>query len=115
MERAQFQPADHSPVRLSRIYRGTRFGAWSWGLEPERYGFPGQERPAYRTKALLANGNRIALERGPLEEWWVNDTRGLEHGFTLRERPVGSGGRLVFDLRTRGGLENCGVGRWEVG
>src|SRR5262245_49921124 len=79
-------------------------GTWTWGLELQRYGFVGHERPAPRTKPPVANGNRIALERGPLEEWWVNDTRGLEHGFTLRKRPTGSGGQLIFDLGVRGGL-----------
>ena len=78
-------------------------GAWTWGLELEQYGFPGQEQPAQGTKAPVAEGNRIVLDRGPLEEWWVNDTRGLEHGFTVQRRPTGSGARLVFDLGIRGG------------
>ena len=33
------------------------------------------------------NGNRVEYRRGPLVEWYVNDERGLEQGFTLRERP----------------------------
>jgi regulation of enolase protein 1 (concanavalin A-like superfamily) len=39
-------------------------------------------------------------------EWFVNDTRGLEHGFTIRERPAGenTGAPLQFDLGVRGSL-----------
>jgi trimeric autotransporter adhesin len=43
-----------------------------------------------------------------LEEWYVNDTRGLEHGYTLHRRPAldGAGGAapLIFTLAVHGGL-----------
>lgn len=43
-----------------------------------------------------------------LDEWFVNDARGLEHGFTVRERPepseLGEVGSLNFVLSVRGDL-----------
>ncbi len=50
-----------------------------------------KERVSYRWNAAL-------------EEWFVNDTRGLEHGFTLWERPPGSGEHFEIRLAVRGGL-----------
>ena len=43
-----------------------------------------------------------------LREWFINDERGLEQGWTIRERPVkaGSGtGPLTLTLQTRGTLQ----------
>src|ERR1044071_5699299 len=39
-----------------------------------------------------------------LDEWFVNGRDGLEHGFTLRNRPAGASGALSFDLSVRGTL-----------
>ncbi|MCB1629368.1 MAG: hypothetical protein KDI48_16680, partial [Xanthomonadales bacterium] len=39
-----------------------------------------------------------------LQEWFVNDTRGLEHGYTVHSRPAGTGDQLRFELAVRGGL-----------
>jgi hypothetical protein len=39
-----------------------------------------------------------------LEEWFVNDARGLEHGFTLHKRPPGAGDVLSFRISVRGDL-----------
>src|SRR6185369_14493185 len=48
---------------------------------------------------------RVAYDwDGGLQEWFVNDRRGLEHGFTLRARPAGAGERLELRLVVRGGL-----------
>jgi FG-GAP repeat/FG-GAP-like repeat len=35
--------------------------------------------------------NRIEIDRGTLVEWWLNDRRGLEHGFALRAPPSSEG------------------------
>ncbi|MBY0508383.1 MAG: hypothetical protein K2X03_31015 [Bryobacteraceae bacterium] len=81
-------------------------GGWTWGLELERFGLAGQLRPASRAKAE-ARENRVRYQReGPngLEEWFVNDGRGLEQGFTVARKPAGAGDTLVFDLALRGEL-----------
>jgi hypothetical protein len=65
-------------------------GGWQWGLELERYGFPGAERVISGVSAVKAEGQRLTYGwDAVVQEWFVNDPRGLEHGFTVRERPIG--------------------------
>jgi hypothetical protein len=52
---------------------------------------------------LAVSKNRVEYRRGPITEWYVNDTHGLEQGFTLVERPTGEG-PLVVALQVEGGL-----------
>jgi len=78
---------------------------WRWGLELQRYGFAGQERAIERKTDVTTDMQRVTYHRdAALEEWFVNDTGGLEHGFTVKERPAGEGGWLRFELAVRGGL-----------
>lgn len=71
---------------------------------------------------LSAEGDRAAIERDGLCEWYVNSPRGLEQGFTLNARPGDSADgalRLVLDvdgeLRAQGscdgGIELCDASR----
>ena len=65
-----------------------RDGAWQWGLELKSYGFAGRERAIGGTPAVQAAGTRLTYQwDAAVQEWWVNDTRGLEHGFIVKERP----------------------------
>jgi hypothetical protein len=67
-----------------------RDGGWQWGLELKSYGFPGAERAVDGEAVVKADGQRLTYDwDATVEEWFVNDTRGLEHGFTVRERPEG--------------------------
>lgn len=80
---------------------------WRWGLELRSYGFAGRECSTGGLPAMHAEGQRLACARdAAMEEWFVNDARGLEHGFTLRERPPGGaeGRTLQLDLAVRGNL-----------
>ena len=61
---------------------------WTWGLELSRYGLAGSERVPAGAR-VTSRQNRIRYERGALEEWFLNDGRGLEQGFTLQQRPSG--------------------------
>jgi hypothetical protein len=83
-------------------------GAWRWGMELTAWGFPGSLRQLTAdAKSLAAAGTRlIRTWDDSLEEWYVNDARGLEHGFTVSRRPSGGGDDtpLVFDLAIRGNL-----------
>ncbi|MCX6876244.1 MAG: choice-of-anchor D domain-containing protein [Verrucomicrobia bacterium] len=64
-------------------------GAWQWGLELQSYGFQGQERSISGVPAVKAAGQRLTYQwTAGLQEWFVNDHRGLEHGFTVSERPA---------------------------
>lgn len=79
-------------------------GQWTWGLELT--GYAGRTLPAEPAK-ILHEGGKVTCQRDDLlSEWFVNDTRGLEQGWTLRQRP----GRkdpsqpLSLHLSARGGL-----------
>ena len=70
-------------------------GGWSWGLELVSYGRGDQsfDLPQSRGRAgavcAHADGNRVSYEwDGNLTEWYINDSRGLEHGYTLWQRPT---------------------------
>ena len=84
-------------------------GGWSWGLELSSYGFPGSEQVVTEATSVSAEGQRVAYQwDATLEEWYVNDTRGLEHGYIVHRRPASDGGDgaspLTFTLAVRGGL-----------
>jgi hypothetical protein len=82
--------------------------AWRWGLELRGYGFPGHERTVTGRPALRPDGSRLSYAwDDTLQEWFVNDQRGLEHGFTLERRPAASAesdAPLMVTLAVRGGL-----------
>ncbi|HPA19942.1 MAG TPA: choice-of-anchor D domain-containing protein [Verrucomicrobiae bacterium] len=92
-------------------------GGWSWGLELLRYGFPGSER-AVATKATVGHeGGNVHYEwDAVLREWFINDGRGLQQGWTLEERPAGAreDEPLRLEFAVRGGLRPA-VGPGGVG
>lgn len=56
--------------------------AWEWGLTLTGYGYGQDVQPA-ATAELTTSANRIEYRWGTLTEWYANDERGLEQGFTL--------------------------------
>ncbi len=80
--------------------------AWQWGLELKSYGLDGSERAIGGVPAVKAAGQRLSYQwDASLNEWFVNDRRGLEHGFTVAQRPEGQADApLAFTLGVRGGL-----------
>ena len=64
-------------------------GDWTWGLELDGYGVGGGHVSIRgQTPAIRAEGQRLTYQwDSTLQEWWVNDPRGLEHGYTLARRP----------------------------
>jgi hypothetical protein len=84
-------------------------GDWQWGLELRSYGFAGHERSVERaSSAAKAEGQRVTYEREEgVHEWFMNDERGLEHGFTIQKRPANASDSetpLLFTLAVRGNL-----------
>lgn len=78
-----------------------RDGGWTWGLELD----------APVSGPATARGQRLSVPRGEgLEEWFINDTRGLEQGWTYHQQPEGDVGTLRLSLKVRGGLEPEGAG-----
>ena len=90
-----------------RMTSRTRPGAgWEWGLRLAAYGVAGDLR-APEAAALAPRANRIEYRRGDLTEWYINDERGLEQGFTLARPPAGAAAknaRLVFELALTGNV-----------
>jgi len=75
-------------------------------LELVGYGFEGATRAVEGKAPIATEKNRVAYAWDEtIEEWFVNDRRGFEHGFTLKRRPSGEGERLELQLAVRGGLE----------
>lgn len=81
-------------------------GQWTWGLELTAYGersFP--SAPSTITHA----GGKITCQRDAyLTEWFINDTRGLEQGWTIQSRSVDVSpavSNLTLTLALRGNLK----------
>jgi len=60
--------------------------SWEWGLTLLRYGRPTRVN-SVTAASPIPSRNRINFDRGPIVEWYVNDVRGLEQGFTLLSPP----------------------------
>ena len=86
-----------TPTGVQVIPR-TGEGAWEWGLRLTGHGYEGAIQPA-GPATLRTDGRRIEYRRGDLTEWYVNDHRGLEQGFTLYARPPGAHGRAPLQLQ----------------
>jgi hypothetical protein len=84
-----------------------RHHAWRWGLELTGYGIGESRHPVNgKAKKTEATGTRLSYQWDEiLEEWFRNDRRGLEQGWTLGERPAGADDQtLRLDLAVRGDL-----------
>ncbi len=84
-------------------------GGWSWGLELQSYGFGKRQTVLSGQPIVNVNGSRLSHQHDSVvEEWFINDQRGLEHGFTVVHRPESrehaSTNLLSFTLTTRGTL-----------
>jgi formylglycine-generating enzyme required for sulfatase activity/pimeloyl-ACP methyl ester carboxylesterase len=79
---------------------------WTWGLELRGYGAGDERRELSRSPVVKTSENRLAYHwDGTVQEWFVNDGRGLEHGFSVQERPPGPpDAPLTFVMATRGPL-----------
>lgn len=76
---------------------------WSWGLELDGYGREvAQVAPTWPSSASVSNDGGTLRYRwdASLTEWFINDERGLEQGWTFSTRPPGEGPlRLTFTIR----------------
>ncbi|BCS34400.1 hypothetical protein TBR22_A36300 [Luteitalea sp. TBR-22] len=77
---------------------------WSWGLELRAWGRLHSLAEVDAPVTVTSEGQRLSYRWGSaLDEWYVNDARGLEHGYTLHRAPDGVGA-VEFDLKVRGDL-----------
>jgi hypothetical protein len=71
-------------IRL--IPRTEEAPSWTWGLELARWGREGAWKEASAAEPR-AEANRVTLDRPGITEWYLNDERGLEQGFTIPAAP----------------------------
>ena len=122
--RSEYERNRHAAYRVGNEYHArnagqqwlTRFdgrgfvlepnaSGWQWGLSLESYGFAGHQHAITDPADVSIEKQRVTYRwDSTIEEWFVNDQRGLEHGFTLRQRPAGKGEQLVVRMAVRGGL-----------
>ncbi len=89
---------------------------WEWGLSLSGYGYADGVQPV-APATLHSQGQRFEYRRGDpsvnpgqvLTEWYLNDERGLEQGFTLHAPPSppqgdGQSEAVVLELALRGDL-----------
>jgi hypothetical protein len=66
-------------------------GGWTWGLELISYGartFQATAAQAALRETSQCEGGQLSILRDEnLTEWFVNDARGLEQGWTFKQRP----------------------------
>lgn len=80
-------------------------GGWTWGLELVSYGRGAAHRSVVTPGCVIANGPRVEYEwDDTLTEWYVNDQRGLEHGYTVSRRPEDGADLVQITLSIRGDL-----------
>ena len=72
---------------------------WTWGLSLSRYGYGSDLHAVTGAKKMITKDNRIEYHRGDMVEWYINDHRGLEQGFTLKARPSGRTGSDPLQLQ----------------
>jgi hypothetical protein len=62
---------------------------WTWGLDLQDYGIQDHQQAIVGTPAVPAEGPRLTYQWDTaVQEWFVNDQRGLERGFTVSTRPA---------------------------
>jgi FG-GAP repeat len=90
-------------VRIETLSAASR--QWTMSLRLARFGREGSLAGALEVPPV-ADADRVEYRRGELTEWYVNEARGLEQGFTIARRPAGerTAGPLVLDLRVSGDL-----------
>ncbi len=73
---------------------------WSWLLTPAGYGYRGNIVPMNDDPEVVVNENSIEfVYNKDLTGWYVNDEKGLEHGFTINAPPQPiSNGNLLFEM-----------------
>ncbi len=83
-------------------------GNWTWGLQLVSLGRGNAQQHIDAVAHIHTSGTRVEyIWNSTLTEWFINDQRGVEHGYTLSQRPEGANGpdgMLHFTLAVRGDL-----------
>jgi len=89
---------------------GSAGEAWNLSLRLEGWG-RGDTVHGLETGICTVHGARLEIERGALTEWYVNDRRGVEQGFTVPSAP---GSETDRDAPLRLILDVDGASRTEI-
>ncbi len=80
-------------------------GGWSWDLTLTGYGYKGHLQTLSSQPDITIDDNRVVYQwDDDLTEWYVNDERGLEQGFTIAAPPPGADGLLQLEMAYGGNL-----------
>lgn len=82
-------------------------GGWKWGLTLREYSVGGARFTVCNEARGEAKGKRLSYDRGAgMTEWFVNDGRGLEQGWTIEKRSATAITEVVrLELGVLGGLK----------
>lgn len=109
--------AHNASNRLNMAFDGRGVTAFSslddWYLRMEliRLGSPELPKPVKQPKVTI-KGSRLTYDRGPIQEWYINDPKGLEQGFTLY-KPL-SKEDLVLQLALEGNVKPTLIEKGQV-
>ena len=113
-------PAQRFSARFGRSGVAVTAGSARFAIALKASGRPSSLR-LLAAGSPVASAGRVSYARGPVREWWTNGPLGLEQGFDIARRPVGSGaltlslavaGRVRLDHGTvllPGGLRYAGL------
>jgi hypothetical protein len=93
-----------APEGVRTVPRVEQDPSWTWGLTLTGIGRPGAVTPV-EAATMSIDANRVTYDRGGIVEWYVNDPRGLEQGFTLKAAPSRARGEALVELSLTGTLE----------
>ena len=106
--RAQNLRTYFTPAGIRLVRRTESVPSWQWSLCLTGYGRRGQVNPVVQAD-LVVSENRIEYRRGGVVEWYVNDEKGIEQGFTLAGPPESDGekskSKIVLEMTVAGELE----------
>ena len=98
----------HNPGQMwNTVFDGRGFrirpahGQWTWGMDLQAVG----SQEIAGMPQVNHDGNTLCYRWNErIQEWFINDQRGLEQGWTIQERIPGTAGSLKLDFRIRGSL-----------
>lgn len=85
------------------VKRTNRGPDWTLSLKAKGINRSGYSAKFSPVKPVVSK-NRVNYERQNITEWYINNNKGLEQGFTIKARPSGKG-NVVLDLQSGGNVK----------
>ncbi|WP_415407100.1 FG-GAP repeat protein [Sulfurovum sp. CS9] len=79
-----YNPKSRYGIRYGEKGLKLKTGSWEFAMQLQAYGQEKNLQPVQKAK-LSTKGNKATFDRGTLSEWYINDAKGLEQGFTLKQ------------------------------